>query len=74
LVFAKHIKITERFGAELRVEAFNIFNHPNFSNPDATLGNQIGNLGAFGLLNSTVGRPDATTSARQMQVALKLSF
>jgi carboxypeptidase family protein len=74
LVFAKNIRITEKFGAELRVEGFNIFNHPNFSNPDATLGNQIGNLGAFGLLTSTVGRPDATTSARQMQVALKLSF
>ncbi|HMJ21086.1 MAG TPA: carboxypeptidase-like regulatory domain-containing protein [Terriglobales bacterium] len=73
LAFTKQIRITEKFRAELRAEGFNILNHPNFSNPDS-LGNQIGNFGAFGLLNATVGRPDATTSARQMQVALKLSF
>jgi hypothetical protein len=73
LAFAKNMKITERVGAELRFEGYNILNHPNFSNPDS-LGNQIGNLGAFGLLNATVGRPDSTTSARQMQVALRLSF
>jgi len=78
LVFAKNIKITERFQAQLRLEGFNIFNHPNFVNPGdhsvASLGNQIGNVGAFGLITSTVGRPDGTTSARQMQVALKLNF
>ena len=77
LVFAKHMKITERFGAELRVESYNIFNHPHFTNPGDfgnSLGNQIGNLGAFGLITSTASRPDATTSARQMQVAIKLSF
>jgi hypothetical protein len=28
----------------------------------------------FGLITNTVTRPDATTSARQMQVALKLTF
>jgi hypothetical protein len=76
-VFAKHIKITERFFAELRVEGFNIFNHPHFTNPGDfgnSLGNQVNNLGAFGLITSTAGRPDATTSARQFQVALKLNF
>jgi hypothetical protein len=28
----------------------------------------------FGLITSTVTRPDGTTSARQMQVGLKLNF
>jgi len=78
LVFTKNIRITERFRAELRVEGFNIFNHPNFTNPGdqsaASPGNQIGNVGVFGLSTATVGRPDGTTSARQMQVALKLNF
>ena len=78
LVFSKNIKFTERFNAQLRFEGFNIFNHPNFVNPGdtsaASLGNQIGNVGAFGLIQSTVGRPDGTTSARQLQVALKLNF
>ena len=72
------MRITERFNAQLRVECYNIFNHPNFINPGditaASLGNQIGNVGSFGLSTATVGRPDGTTSARQMQVALKLNF
>jgi hypothetical protein len=78
LVFSKNIKFTERFNAQLRFEGYNIFNHPNFVNPGdisaSSLGNQIGNVGSFGLSNATVGRPDGTTSARQMQVALKLNF
>jgi carboxypeptidase family protein/TonB-dependent receptor-like protein len=78
MVFAKGMKITERFNAQLRVECYNIFNHPNFVNPGdimaASPGNQIGNVGSFGLSTATVGRPDTTTSARQMQVALKLLF
>ena len=77
LVFAKKMKITETLQAELRVEGYNIFNHPNFTNPGT---NQLPvwepdrQCGNFGLITSTVGRPDATTSARQMQVALKLNF
>jgi carboxypeptidase family protein len=78
MVFSKGMKITERFNAQLRVETYNIFNHPNFVNPGditaASPGNQIGNVGSFGLSTATVGRPDGTTSARQMQVALKLVF
>jgi hypothetical protein len=69
LVFAKQMKFTERFNAELRVEGYNIFNHPHFNNP----ANLVGGAN-FGQISSTVGRPDATTSARQLQVALKLNF
>jgi len=69
MVFAKTTKITERFSAELRVECYNIFNHPHFNNP----GNGITGS-TLGLISSTVTRPDATTSARQMQVAIKLNF
>jgi outer membrane receptor protein involved in Fe transport len=76
LVFGKRIRITERFNAELRIEGYNIFNHPQFRNPgsdpDAN-GNLVGSP-IFGLITSTVTRPDGTTSARQMQVGLKLNF
>jgi carboxypeptidase family protein len=76
LVFGKRIRITERFNAELRIEGYNIFNHPQFTNPgsdpDAN-GNLVGSP-IFGLITSTVTRPDLTTSARQMQVGLKLNF
>jgi hypothetical protein len=61
---------------KLVVQGYNIFNHPHFSNPGAdpsALGNLI-NSGLMGLITSTVSRPDATTSARQMQVALRLDF
>jgi len=68
-VWAKTTKITERFNAELRVECYNILNHPHFNNPTNGITSPT-----FGLISSTVTRPDATTSARQMQVALKLNF
>jgi len=83
LAFSKKMKVTERVQAELRVESFNIFNHPHFQNPGTDSAN-VGNLifgdppgGAnplFGVITNTVGQPDGTTSARQMQVALRLSF
>jgi hypothetical protein len=76
LVFGKRIRITERFNAELRIEGFNIFNHPQFTNPGSDPDNNGNLVGSpiFGLITSTVTRPDATTSARQMQVGLKLNF
>lgn len=69
MVWAKDMTFKERFGAQLRVECFNIFNHPNFVNPTNGI-----TSGFFGLITGTVGRSDGTTSARQFQVALKLSF
>jgi len=76
LVFTKAIKFTERVNAELRVEGYNIFNHPHFTNPGADVAAQGNLFGApiFGLITSTASRPDGTTSARQMQVALKVNF
>lgn len=70
MVWSKNTKLGERVNTELRVECFNVFNHPHFLNP----GNQIENPATFGLISGTLTQPDGTTSARQMQVALKLSF
>ena len=33
----KNTRVTERLTAQLRVEAFNIFNHPDFALPNASL-------------------------------------
>ncbi len=76
LSLAKVMAITERVGMEFRIEGYNIFNHPEFTNPgsdSAALGNQLGSP-IFGVITSTRSNPDSTTSARQLQVALKLSF
>jgi hypothetical protein len=73
---AKKMKFGERVGVELRFEAFNLFNHPQFTNPGAdpsALGNLIGSP-IFGAITSTLTRADGTTSARQIQTALKVSF
>jgi len=67
--FSKKTKLTERVNLEFRFECYNIFNHPHFQQPDNLLTDST-----FGLISATVSRPDATTSARQMQVALKLNF
>ena len=67
--FSKTTSITERFKLEFRAECYNVLNHPHFTNPSNAVESPT-----FGLISSTVSRPDATTSARQMQVALKLNF
>ena len=59
----KNIPIHDRISAQLRGEAFNLFNHPTFGPPDTTLGD-----GNTGIINSQVNLP------RQIQVALKILF
>ena len=61
---------------ELRFEFFNVFNHPAFNVPGSdpsALGNQT-ESGLTGLITSTLTREDGTTSSRQMQVAVKVTF
>jgi hypothetical protein len=77
LEFSKKAKLTERVGLEFKLEGYNIFNHPHFTNPgadSASAGNLLAAGPVFGVITSTVSRPDGTTSARQLQAALKLSF
>jgi len=76
VTLAKRMTITERVKAELRFEGYNIFNHPHFLNPGNDI-NAHGNLlgsGLFGVITNTYVQPDGTTSARQVQVALKILF
>ena len=70
MVLLKNIRFTDRFRMQIRSEFFNLFNHPQFRQP----GNVIENPGTFGLSTQTLTRPDGTTSARQIQLALKLNF
>jgi hypothetical protein len=74
LSLAKKTKIGERVELEFRTEAYNIFNHPHFENPGFDGGSNNVTAPNFGQLTSTVNRSDGTTSARQLQVALKLNF
>jgi len=67
--WTKNTKITERVGLKLVVQSYNIFNHPHFAQPDNLISDPT-----FGLISGTISRPDATTSARQMQVAVRLEF
>jgi hypothetical protein len=76
LAFSKKMKLSERFLLEIRFEGFNVFNHPHFLNPGTDTAG-VGNLiesSLFGIITGTQTQPDGTTSARQVQVAMKLSF
>ena len=59
---------------ELRVEAFNVFNHPNLGNPG--LAGRTATVGStsFGIITSTRLPTGDAGSARQIQFAAKLLF
>jgi hypothetical protein len=59
----KDFPVRENQRFEFRLEAFNLFNHPNFSNPASKYG-----AGGFGLINSTSNSP------RQLQLGFKYMF
>lgn len=59
----KDFVIREAMKFQFRAEGFNIFNHPQFGQPNATVGSP-----SAGVISSTVGNP------RQMQLALRFQF
>ncbi len=69
----KNTKLTERFNLQFRAEAYNVFNRIQFENPGSA-GNTLSSRGTFGQALGTLTQPDGTTSARQIQLALKLIF
>jgi hypothetical protein len=67
----KNTKIA-RVNTEIRVEAFNVLNHPQFANPNTTIGNA-----AVGTISAMLSSPSCSlcgTTARQVQLGLKVRF
>jgi hypothetical protein len=65
----KSFPLRETMRFEFRAEAFNAFNHANFSNPNSFYAPfTIGPGGSFGKIQSTIGDP------RELQLALKFYF
>ena len=54
----------EPYGLQFRVEAFDLFNHGEFSNPDVNLTDQT-----FGQITNTIAN-----SERTLQLALRVTF
>ena len=67
----KKTKITERFSHEMRFEAFDVLNHPNFGQPNRLA--QVGNAN-FGVITNTRFATGDSGSSRQLQFAMKLIF
>ncbi|HKF20390.1 MAG TPA: hypothetical protein VKE93_02410, partial [Candidatus Angelobacter sp.] len=74
---AKKFRLTERMAFTGGVNFYNVFNHPNFSNPVADI-----NSGSFGQILSTVVPPTSpygafvgsAVSGRLIQLTAKVSF
>ncbi len=59
----KNIPIKERLSVQLRVESFNLFNHPEFGPPNTSIG-----AATAGVISSQANSP------RDVQIALKVIF
>jgi hypothetical protein len=62
LALAKHFKFHERLDAEFRLDAFNVFNHVNFGNPNTNI------------FSVNFGQVSTTQGPRVLQLALHLRF
>jgi outer membrane receptor protein involved in Fe transport len=70
---SKNIPIVERFSFEFRVDAFNVFNHPNLANPNTCVDCHGATDGKItGLGGSTTGL--ANNGMRYLQFGVKLMF
>jgi hypothetical protein len=58
----RHIRVTERYGLDIRAEAFNAWNHVNFANPNASIG------------TASAGIISSAANARIVQLAAKFTF
>ena len=73
----KDFAVFERVKLQFRAEAFNLFNHPNLGNPNATLPTANTTTGAFNFTGSTFGTISSaanTYTPRGLQLAGKINF
>ncbi len=73
LNLVKNTHFGERINVQFRAEVYNVFNRIQFDQP-GTSGDTLASPGTFGQSLSTITQPDGTTSARQIQLALKVLF
>ena len=78
LAVAKNTKVTERMNVQFRVDAFDLFNHPNYGQPARVL-NVVSSanpaaIASLFTISSTRFPTGDSGSSRQLQVALKLQF
>ena len=70
LAIVRNIKIHERYNLQIRGDAYDLFNHPNFTSPVTTIGSST-----LGLITNGSRTPAGDFgSSRQIQLALKLQF
>lgn len=65
----KQTPLAEGKSLEFRAEFFNMFNHPNFGQPDSTYGDST-----FGQIYSTFGKTIGLGTERQIEFALKFHY
>jgi len=76
----KKTRVAENKNFEFRAEFFNIFNHPNFDEPNGFFGgtvnaqNQFVPFPSFGQIFNTLGRTLGVGTSRQIQLALRFNF
>ncbi|HLJ89598.1 MAG TPA: carboxypeptidase regulatory-like domain-containing protein [Candidatus Angelobacter sp.] len=69
----KNTKVSERLNVQIRADAFDLFNHPNFGQPNALFSGSA-TATTLGAISSTRFPAGDSGSSRQMQLALKLQF
>jgi TonB dependent receptor len=65
----KKTRFTESKNLEFRAEFFNLFNHPNFDEP-----NSFFDTAGFGQIFNTLGRTLGVGTSRQIQLALRFNY
>ena len=74
---ARNFSLTERLKLQFRTDAFNLLNHPNFSNPSGFIGVGPAFLESVAMLNNGLGGLNPLFQEggpRSLQLSLKLSF